>query len=111
MLEMRLRDGTVFDPLDATWTLAPKGSDKIYGWTDVVLIGMLEPTYDVTHGHFGPARMPIRGVRFTDLSDLAVEVPMPLLVAQEMGRLLATSKIEVVQSVPSSLLLGRGLAG
>lgn len=110
MLEMKLRDGTIFNPLDAAWTLMPKGSAKVYGWDDVVLIGMLEPIYDVAEGHFGPARMPIRGVRFTDASDLQVEVPMPLLVAQEMGRLLSMSKIDVVSTVPFGLL-GRGLAG
>lgn len=107
MIEMKLRDGTIFDPADATWTLTVPGREgTIYGWSDVVLIGMLEPSYDVVHGVFGPAKMPIRGVRFTDLSDLAVEVPLPLSVAREMGELLSTSKIEVVKSLPASILFG-----
>lgn len=104
MLEMRLRDGTVFDPTEASWTITPKGSTKIYGWGDVVALGMLEPEYGVADGHFGPAKMPIRGVRFTDLSDLIVEVPMPLAVAREMGELLSRSKIEVVSALPYSML-------
>jgi hypothetical protein len=109
VLEMKMRDGTVFDPLVAAWTITPKGSDKIYGWNDVVLLGMLEPLYDVVHGTFGPAKMPIRGVRFTDTSDLQVEVPMPLQVAREMGALLASSKIKVVKQMPTFLILRGGL--
>lgn len=103
MIEMKLRNGVVFNPLDAAWTITPAGSEEIFEWTDVVLIGMLDPAYEVAHGTFGPpgrAGMPVRGVRFTDTSELAVEVPMPLLAAQEMGRLLSESKIEVVRGMP-----------
>jgi hypothetical protein len=115
MIEMRTKDGTTFDPNDATWSIVVPSNPAVpYTWEDVALIMLIEPTYDVVQGQFGPpgakGGMPIRGVKFTDMSDLAVEVPMPLQVAREMGSLLAESAIEVVSGIPTSLLLADKVA-
>lgn len=114
MIEVRLRNGTTFMADEAEWTVVPPGSQDVYGWKDVEVIGLAEIGYEVTQGHFGPPgrpQMPIRGLRFFDPSDLRIEVPMPLAVAREIGELLSTSKIEVVQHLPAALLLGRGFTG
>jgi hypothetical protein len=94
-------------PENATWKIMlPEGSEIT--WADVALIMMVEPEYQVTQGRFGgPQGMPIRGVRFHDASDLSVEVPMPLAAAQEMGKLLVDSRIEIAQAVPSGLIVAQ----
>jgi hypothetical protein len=112
---MRMADGTTFEPSEAHWRIwTPDRPEVEYSWDDVKLLMMLEPTLDVVEGVFGPpgskGGMPIRGLRFTDLSDLVVEVPLPLPLAREMGGLLAQSKIEVAGSVPTSLVLADRLA-
>lgn len=108
MLELRARDGVVFDPFDADVSITPKGSAKAYTMEDLLVIGFIDATLGVVEGNFGPpgrSGMPIRGLRFTDTSDFSVEIPMPVPFAQELGRELARSKIEVVSGMPTGLLL------
>lgn len=103
MLEMRLHDGRTFEPEKATWRITlPDGTEAT--WSDVALLMIIDPEYAVTQGKFGEG-MPIRGVRFHDTSDLSVEVPMPLEAAQEMGKLLSNSKVEIAQAIPTGLIL------
>lgn len=104
MIRMRLRDGTYFDPLTAAWTVTPKGSEAVFGWEDIAVVEILDPICDVMNGTFGQARMPVRGLRFADLSDLVFEVPLPLEAAQEIGKLLAVVEVEAVRTMPAGLV-------
>lgn len=112
MIQVRMKDGVTFMADEAEWKITPPGNTGSYSLDDVEAIGLMEIGYEVTQGEYGPPGykpLPIRGLRFFDTSDLRVEVPLPVPVAREMGELLSTSKIEVVQHLPAALLFGRGL--
>lgn len=111
MITFRMKDGVTFDPTEAIITITPKGSETLYSWEDLALMGLIDVSFDVMRGVFGPAKMPIRGIRFNDPSDLQIEVPMPLEIATEMGKMLQETKVEVVKHLPASLLFRDRLDG
>lgn len=109
MIQMKLSDGTAFTVEGAEILIrVGKGEDrKVYGWSDVAEVMLIDGEYAVADGKFGgPNGMPIRAFTWTDTSDLRVSVPMPLEAARDMGRVLANaSKIEVVKALPGKELI------
>lgn len=111
MIQLHLLDGTAVRPEDALIRLRVGDDEhgRDYTWKDVSRIILIDGEYAVSRGTLGgPDGMPIRGLVWMDTSDLRVEIPMPLEAADALGaELQGGSKIDVVRSVPSGLVVGQ----
>lgn len=110
MIQVQMQDGTAFmvDAAQVTFTVGEGDDAKTYGWGDLARIMLIDGGYGVTDGKFGgPQGMPIRGIAWTDTSDLRVEIPMPLEVAEDLGKTLQHgTKVETFKSMPTGLVIG-----
>lgn len=108
MIQVQMQDGTTFHVEDAevTFTVGEGEDAKTYGWQDLARIMLIDGGYGVSDGRFGgPQGMPIRGLVWTDTSDMRIEIPMPLEAAEDLGKALQHgTKVETFKTVPSGLV-------
>lgn len=102
MIRLFKRDGQSFDPGDVTLTVsAETPHDSIFPWDDLGKMMLLDGEWTLIETTWNG--MPVRGIRWTDTSGLAVELPLPVEVAEEVGRALAGQKVKVAKEMPSQL--------
>lgn len=111
MIVVVLKDGSrrTLDKAKVTleWTIDDAGTVETFTLDEVKALMVMDPEVGTMLGDIGG--MPVLGMRFTDTSDLRIEIPIPVGDAATLGNQLvemvtaAQSKVHRVGLMPSTL--------
>lgn len=106
MIQFQMKSGATFTPEEVEIEIRVRRGDdvQVYGWADIARLVCFDGEVGVTDAKMGgPDGMPVRSLTYVDLSDLRIEIPMPLDYARGLGEVLGSSKVEIVKTMPSRL--------